>query len=411
VETFLLVFCALAAIAMLAAWRGCARAAREAGREQARELAELKSRQQAAIDEQARHVQAIFERMIEGMLVIDVQRRITLANRAAAEFFGFALPVAGRPLSEVVRHQEVMALVARLESEAAIPGYEIRLEGAPPRFLQVNAVAIRDSAGAPSGALLVFHDLTRVRELEGVRQDFVANVSHELRTPLSLIKGATETLLDGAKSDPVALDRLLMIVDRHADRLTLLIDDLLLLAKLESGRVMLNPRPMPLRAAVQEAIDDLASRALTREIRLENAVPAGLLAQADAERLRQVLSNLIDNGIKYGRSAGRVIVSGRRLGAEGVELCVQDDGPGLAPEAQARVFERFYRVDKARSREQGGTGLGLAIVKHAVQAHGGEVRVASAATGPGTAFYFTLPAAPGGAEEKAERTGIPPLKA
>ena len=387
-----MVLCAGVAVAALLAWRGAERKARAAVREHAREQAEAAARQKAELAEQAARLQAIFDRMIEGMLVLDGQGRITLANRAAGEFFHFALPATGRTLIEVARHHEIAALRTRLESEPAILGYELRLEGLPPRILRVNAVALRDPAGAPAGALLVFHDLTRLRELEGVRQDFVANVSHELRTPLSLIKGATETLIDGAKNDPVALDRLLTIVDRHADRLTLLIDDLLLLSKLDSGRVVLNPEPTPLRTAVQEVMDDLAPRALSRGMRLENAVPEGLVAQADRDRLRQVVSNLIDNGIKYGRAAGTVVVTGRRLETGRLEVGVQDDGPGIPPEAQARVFERFYRVDKARSREQGGTGLGLAIVKHVVQAHGGEVWVASPAVGTGTAFYFTLPA-------------------
>jgi len=223
-----------------------------------------------------------------------------------------------------------------------------------------------------------------------VRQEFVANVSHELRTPLSLIKGATETLIDGAKTDPIALERLLTIIDRHANRLTLLIDDLLLLAKLDSGRVALNLQPSPLRVATQEVIDDLMPRAEPRGMQLKNQIAAGLLAQADPDRLRQVLSNLIDNAIKYGRQGGSVTITGKALSEHLVEVCIQDDGPGIPADARARVFERFYRVDKARSREQGGTGLGLAIVKHVVQAHGGDVRVESE-PGHGAAFYFTLP--------------------
>jgi two-component system phosphate regulon sensor histidine kinase PhoR len=284
----------------------------------------------------------------------------------------------------------VVTLADRLAKENAVIGYELRIEGTPSRFIQVNAVALKDSAGAAGGAVLVFHDLTRIRELEGVRQEFVANVSHELRTPLSLIKGATETLLDGAKTDPVALEKLLTIIDRHADRLTLLIDDLLLLARLDSDRMKLNLQSLPLRPLVQEVISDLAPKAQGRQVTFENAVPSGFGATVDPDRLRQVLSNLIDNAVKYGRPAGKVRVSGREMNEKMVELCVEDDGPGIPSDARARVFERFFRVDKARSREQGGTGLGLAIVKHVVQAHGGEVRVESE-LGHGTAFYFTLP--------------------
>jgi two-component system phosphate regulon sensor histidine kinase PhoR len=178
-------------------------------------------------------------------------------------------------------------------------------------------------------------------------------------------------------------------VDRHANRLTLLIDDLLLLARLDSDRVTLKLQPVALRSAVQEVVTDLSSRAPDRQTTFENAVPAGLMANADPDRIRQVLSNLIDNAVKYGRPGGVVKVSGKVMDDTFVELCVQDDGPGIPAEARTRVFERFFRADKARSREQGGTGLGLAIVKHVVQAHGGDVRVESE-LGHGAAFCFTL---------------------
>ena len=387
-------FAAIVLLLLLAAaaffWWRAVRRLRGLAQQHADEVARLSATHAAAQQAHAARLQTVLDSMVEGIVVVDAENHLVLTNRAAARAFGFAEPATGRALIEAVRHHEVAALAARLVQEPAVLGYELRIEGTPARFLQINGVALRDAAGTPNGAVLVFHDITRVRELEGVRQEFVANVSHELRTPLSLIKGATETLLDGAKSDPVALERLLSIVDRHADRLTLLIDDLLLLAKLDSGRVVLNVQPTPLRLAVQEVVEDLAPRALAREMRLLNTLPSGLLAQADQDRLRQVLANLIDNAIKYGRAAGAVTISGRILNEKWMEVCVRDDGPGIPAEARARVFERFYRADKARSREQGGTGLGLAIVKHVVQAHGGDVRVESE-LGQGAAFYFTLP--------------------
>ncbi|HVU24854.1 MAG TPA: ATP-binding protein [Opitutus sp.] len=379
----------LLAVAVVAWWRERAQGIASAARQVA-ELDKLRRAHAAELEERERHFQGVLDSMIEAVVVLDLQQRVTLTNRAAAELFGFAPPATGRALLETVRHHEIAEVAARLATEPAVLGHELRLEGPSPRFLQVNAAALRDPAGAAAGAILVFHDLTRVRELEGVRQEFVANVSHELRTPLSLIKGATETLVDGAKSDPVALDRLLKIIDRHADRLTLLIDDLLLLAKLDSGRVALNLQPSPLRSAVQEVMDDLAPRAQARGMELANTLPSGLIAHADPDRLRQVLSNLVDNAIKYGREHGTVTVSARVANERQIEVGVRDDGPGIPADARERLFERFYRVDKARSREQGGTGLGLAIVKHVVQAHGGEVRVESA-PGGGAAFYFTLP--------------------
>jgi two-component system phosphate regulon sensor histidine kinase PhoR len=354
------------------------------------ELDELRVEHAKAMRDHGQRLQALLDSMIEGIVVMDEQHRVVLTNRGAAEMFRFNQPVRGRALIETVRHHEVASLVDRLVKETAVLGYELRIEGPPTQFVQVNAVRLRDLDGAPAGALLVFHDLTRVRELERVRQEFVANVSHELRTPLSLIKGATETLLDGARTDGVALDRLLTIIDRHADRLTLLIDDLLLLASLDSGRVKMNLQPTALRMAVEEVVNDLGPLARTRDVALENAVPSGLIAQADPERLRQVFSNLIENAVKYGRMAGTVKVTGKVLNDLFLEICVEDNGPGISSDARVRVFERFFRADKARSREQGGTGLGLSIVKHVVQAHGGDVRVESE-LGRGAAFYVTLP--------------------
>lgn len=359
------------------------------------ELTALKAAHAAAQEDQHQRLEALLDSMVEGLVVLDPVGRITLSNRAAENLFGFSRLMIGGTLLEAVRNHEVAALATRLNTEPVILDHELRLEGATHRILQINGAALTDTSGGRAGAVLVFHDLTRVRELEGARQDFVANVSHELRTPLSLIKSAAETLIDGAKADPVALERLLAIIDRHADRLTLLIDDLLLLAKLDSGRIALNLQPIAARTAVQQTLEDLAPKASHRAMRLENLLPEGLLVLADPDRLHQVLSNLVDNGIKYGRACGVVSVSGRALDNGRVELCVRDDGPGIPAESRNRVFERFYRVDKARSREQGGTGLGLAIVKHVVLAHGGEVRVESE-VGQGSAFYFTMPAAPQG---------------
>jgi two-component system, OmpR family, phosphate regulon sensor histidine kinase PhoR len=292
---------------------------------------------------------------------------------------------------EATRHHEVAAVVNRLDGELEVLGHELRIDSIDsPRFLQVNALALRDAAGSPDGAIVVFHDLTRLRQLEGVRQEFVANVSHELRTPLSLIKSAVETLIEGGKEDPAALNRFLQIIDKHANRLALLIDDLLLLSTLDSGGLRMNRQPLSFRTVVQEAMDDLRARAQARDVTLVNSVPGALVAVVDSERIRQVVSNLLDNAIKYGRPGGKATIEGRTLPNGRVEVTISDDGPGIPKESQERIFERFYRVDKARSREQGGTGLGLAIVKHVVQAHGGDVRLESE-PGSGSAFIFTLP--------------------
>ncbi len=383
-------FLLLAAIFAVAWWL-------ERGRNQRLEterlgqLAEQRLQRENELREQAQRTAALFERMIEGLIVVDAGGRIRLANRAAGELFNFTPPAIGRTILETTRHHEVAALVTRLENEPEILGHELRLETLEsPKFLQVNALALRDGDGARDGAILVIHDLTRLRQLEAVRQEFVANVSHELRTPLSLIKSAAETLIDGGKDEPDSLIRFLQIIDKHANRLTLLIDDLLMLSTLDSGNIRLALQSVSLGVAVQEVADDLRGRARLRRVMIKNKVESALIVQADPDRLRQVISNLIDNAIKYGRMEGEVVINARALDSRRIEISVQDDGPGIPAEACARIFERFFRGDKARSREQGGTGLGLAIVKHVVQAHGGEVRVESA-PGAGARFSFTLP--------------------
>jgi two-component system phosphate regulon sensor histidine kinase PhoR len=392
-EVALILMAGLALAFGSAWWLERGRRARDLERH-TREVGDQRGRREAELREQATRTAALFDRMVEGVMVVDASGRIRLANRAAEVLFGTDGHAQGKTVLEATRHHEVAAVVARLNRETEVLGHELRIELLPaPRFLQVNALALRDAAGGNDGAILVFHDLTRLRQLEGVRQEFVANVSHELRTPLSLIKSATETLLDGGKDDAAALSRFLGIIDKHANRLALLIDDLLLLSTLDSGSLRLNRQPLSLRATVQDAVDDMQVRAMARDVHLKNDVPASLVALADNDRLRQVVSNLLDNAIKYGRAGGSAEVAGSQLPDGRIEIVIRDDGPGIPAASQDRIFERFYRVDKARSREQGGTGLGLAIVKHVMQAHGGEVRLRSE-PGAGSSFILTLPGLP-----------------
>jgi two-component system phosphate regulon sensor histidine kinase PhoR len=297
--------------------------------------------------------------------------------------------VRGQTILETFRLPELAELVQRLPGEHTKLAHTLELPGMEERWVDVNAAAVVDRDGAHHGAILVFHDLTRVKQLERTRQEFVANVSHELRTPLSLIKGFVETLLEGAQQDPERRTHFLQTIEKHTDRLTFLIEDLLTISLLEGGQVIMNLHAVDLREETQRLIEDLRSRAAARKVTLENTVPAGLSARADADRLQQVLTNLVENAIKYGRPNGRVRIGGQAVPQGLVEMWVEDDGPGIPAEARERVFERFYRVDRARSRESGGTGLGLAIVKHIVQAHGGEVWLKSE-VGQGTAFHFTL---------------------
>jgi two-component system phosphate regulon sensor histidine kinase PhoR len=346
--------------------------------------------QQTTIDAKAQQ-QVLFNSMLEGLLLLDRNRKIYLANRAFKNLFGLKIELRGKTVMEALRVLELAELVERAETEKQVLDYELKLPDLSERWLQVNAAVISNSTGEREGTILVFHDLTRLKKLERTRQEFVANVSPELRTPLSLIKGYVETLLDGARNDPATAERFLKIIERNTQRLDLLIQDLLTISALESERIKLNLNPVELRPLVEKIFADLKPPAENKNVELFDALP-GLTATADSSRLEQVLANLVDNAIKYGRLQGRVTVGGKKLADGKLEIFVRDDGPGIPAESLDRVFERFYRVDKARSRDQGGTGLGLSIVKHIVQAHGGEVWVKSE-LGKGATFFFTLPAA------------------
>lgn len=381
--------CALALIALIVLhlwWRRQFLAAQEVSQQ---ELSKLAAQQNQLATQALAEKEALFNSMVEGVLVLDRNGRVRLANRALGTLFSLPPDIVGKTLLEALRVHDLAAVVGRLATVKQVPAVEITLPGIDQRIFEVSAAAVLNDRGEQEGAILVFHDLTRIKKLENTRQEFVANVSHELRTPLSLIKGYVETLIDGAVEKPDVAQRFLRTIERNADRLTLLIEDLLTISRLESGKTVLNFTRLDLRAAVDRTIEDLAPRARQKAVRLLNVVPVGLSARADANRIQQVLSNLLDNAIKYGRVEGTVEISARLAEDGRVEVAVRDDGPGIPPEALGRIFERFFRVDKARSREQGGTGLGLSIVKHIVQSHGGKAWAASK-PGQGSIFFFTL---------------------
>ena len=359
--------------------------------QQERRAAEIEASQrqqrQTSLDAKAQQ-QILFNSMLEGLLLLDRSHKIYLANRAFKNLFGLKTELRGKTIVEALRLHELDELIRRVEAEQQVLDYEIKLPDLNERWLQVNAAVITNSAGERDGTILVFRDLTRLKQLERTREEFVANVSHELRTPLSLIKGYVETLLDGARDNPEVAERFLKIIERNANRLDLLIQDLLTISALESEKIKLNLQPVELRALSGKVLTDLNAKAENKNVVLVNELPE-LTANGDVNRLDQVLANLVDNAIKYGRAQGSVVVGGKKLDDGRLEIFVRDDGPGIPAEAIERVFERFFRVDKARSRDQGGTGLGLSIVKHIVQAHGGEVRVASE-LGKGATFFFTL---------------------
>jgi two-component system phosphate regulon sensor histidine kinase PhoR len=395
---------ALAALAALHLWW---RAKWRRGQQAARgEIEKLNEAQQRAATQLQTQQEALFNSMVEGLVVLDERGRILLANRAFSDLFGVTQEVRSRTLLEALRLHELTELVDSLGTRKQVLGWELRLAGPTERWLQVNGAAIFDDERRRHGTILVFHDLTRLKQLEDTRKDFVANVSHELRTPLSLIQGYIETLLDGAKDNPEVAVKFLRTIERNTERLRLLIEDLLVISELESGRLQLDLQPVPLRSVVQKVLDDFKSRPQASSVRLSSDVP-DLNVRADPRRLEQVLANLVDNAIKYGRPDGPVTVGARAADGGQIEVFVQDDGPGLPPESLDRLFERFYRVDKARSREQGGTGLGLSIVKHIVQSHGGRVW-AKSRLGHGATFFFTLPTDSGGIQPAGQAIAAAP---
>lgn len=336
------------------------------------------------------HQQGVFNSMVEGLLLLDTQARVHTTNKTLERLFSINRDIRGLTLMEAFRNHDLLEVVERVQREGQVRGFELTLPGIQQtRYLEVNASAIRDPENERDEIIIVFHDFTRIKELESLRRDFVANVSHELRTPLTLIKGFVETLIDGAKDDPNVAGKFLQTIHKHTNRLAFLIEDLLTISHLESGRLVMQRQELRLHSLVERVLDELQSPAGQRKVTLENLVPEELEITADADRMQQVLYNLVDNAIKYGREGGLVQV-GAGIEEQTTEVFVRDNGAGIPREAQDRVFERFFRVDRARSRDQGGTGLGLSIVKHIVQAHGGEVWVKSE-TGSGSTFFFTLP--------------------
>jgi two-component system, OmpR family, phosphate regulon sensor histidine kinase PhoR len=375
-------------------WRVQYRRAETAAARQIEDLRQLRAQGEA---EARTHREALFNSMVEAVLLLDPDGRIQLANRTFSRLFNTTGSPQGKTIMEAARLHELADLVQSLDSQSPVLGHELKISGPDEKLLQVNAAAVVNGGGKRLGSIVIFHDLTRLKKLERTREEFVANVSHELRTPLSLIKGYTETLLDGAINDPGVARKFLETVDRNTDRLKRLIEDLLTVSELESGRVRLNLQAVSLQAALEKLLVDFKQRAEARGTRL-TCEAVDCVVHADPERLEQVLCNLIDNAIKYGRAGGTVVVGAREREDGTVEIFVHDDGPGIPAESLERIFERFYRVDKARSREQGGTGLGLAIVKHIVQSHGGKVW-ATSTPDLGTSFHCTLPRATGGLQQ------------
>jgi two-component system phosphate regulon sensor histidine kinase PhoR len=353
----------------------------------------------AALSVERERLEAILRGMVEGVLVTDLSGTVELMNARARTLLGLPVDSRGRghALIELVRDPGLADVIRELGAGAAVASHDVTLNGSGP-MLQVNAARLRGADDQPFGFVLVLHDVTELRRLEVIRRDFVANVSHELRTPLTAIKGYAETLLGSAGDDRETARRFLTVIDRHSERLGRLINDLLTLSDLELGRASLRLGTVAVGSVIDDVLQILSEAAQRKGVRVAAEVATDTPpAHADGDRLRQVLINLVDNGIKYTPSGGRVVVRARRGSgpqASMVEIAVEDSGAGVPAQDLPRLTERFFRVDKARSRELGGTGLGLAIVKHIVQGHGGSLHIASA-VGQGTTVtaYFPIAAA------------------
>ncbi len=338
---------------------------------------------------------AILDGMIEGVIAVDGRDVILLMNERARSMFGLdATRGERKPFLEVIRNAELHEVFreSRAAGEGSVSHRELRLASPVERRVQVNAVPLRLAADEV-GVVMVLHDVTELRRLEQVRTEFVANVSHELRTPLTAIQGYLETLLSGALEERENARRFLDIVFRHTERLGRLLNDLTDLSNIEMGRVSLKLAPTRLDEVVDAVLAIMGPKAASGRVTLQSRLSSDLPSVlADRDRLVQIVINLVDNAVKYTSEGGRVTVQAQQPADSQIEVDVIDTGVGIPSADLPRITERFYRVDKARSRELGGTGLGLAIVKHLVFAHGGQLRIESE-PGRGTTVRVTLPVA------------------
>ncbi len=344
------------------------------------------------ITEQRNELETILSAMREGMLACDSDERIITINEAASSLLGIDLAAAkGHTVQEAVRNADLQRFISRISLEQGEREAEIILHGPEKKFLQLSGTVLCDSEGKKIGTLVVLSDITRLRHLENIRREFVANVSHELKTPITSIKGYVETLQEGAVDDKGNARKFLEIIFKQADLLNALVDDLLSLSQIEqeAEREEVDLAEEPVRRIIEAAIAAYEVKASERRIQVTLHCQEGIVVKANAQLLEQAIGNLLDNAIKYSEPGGSVEIEVTKNEGE-VTIKVSDHGSGIAPEYLPRLFERFYRVDKGRSRELGGTGLGLAIVKHIIQAHGGDVTVEST-PGKGSTFTIHLP--------------------
>lgn len=341
------------------------------------------------IHSQNQKLAATFTSMVEGVIITNKEERIISVNPAVENMFEISNKnIAGMIFLEAIRNKNISELIKNVLKTGRPVTEEITLILPVRKVFQVNAAPIFEN-NVVDGCLVVIHDITEIRKLETMRKDFVANVSHELKTPLTSIKGFIETLLEGAVDDKENNRNFLKIIKGHSERLEKLVDDLLSLSFLESKDAVLEKEDYNMRRQVEELIPVFDAQSKKQKIGVRNELPQNLLARADKDKMDQVFTNLIDNAIKFNKENGYVRIYNEDMGDK-IKIIVEDSGSGVPEKDIPRIFERFYRVDKARSREMNGTGLGLSIVKHIIELHSGTVGVEST-EGLGSKFWFTLP--------------------
>lgn len=341
------------------------------------------------IKAQNQKLAAIFNNMIEGVIVVDKNGRIISINPTIEKIFGVSKKDAeGKMFLEAIRNNDIPEVINAVLRKGQSSSAELALMYPVNKIFEINASPIFDDSNV-AGCLVVIHDITEIRRLETVRSDFIANVSHELKTPLTSIKGFIETLLEGALDDKENNRSFLTIIQEHAQRLNNLVNDLLSLSHLESNEIVLEKEGINIKQQVEGVIMGFKSQLKKKNIEVKDELPVGLSIKADKNRIEQVFTNLIDNAIKFNKEKGTIKIYSQDANGK-IKIIVEDSGVGIPKKDIARIFERFYRVDKARSRELGGTGLGLSIVKHIVELHNGSVG-AESTEGFGSKFWIVLP--------------------
>jgi two-component system, OmpR family, phosphate regulon sensor histidine kinase PhoR len=367
-----------------------------------RTVSEMLQRLDRQISDEGFSLRAILSSMVEGVLIVDPSQRIRLANDALGRMFRFSASPINRTAIEVFRSPDLQSAIAHTLEHSGSRRIELTLDtpseqrGYRKRHFEVYASALApQKPGSALGAVVVFHDITAVKELEAVRREFVSNVSHEFRTPLSIINGYIETLLDGALEDREMAARSLRVMAKNGERLSLLIEDLLTITRLEHRTEQLDLRRMNLRETLAKTLERLdpaiGGSGATVEVDWEEGAE---IIEGDSRRIEQIFANLLENALSHGLAQNPLIRIEARLSGDTVRLVFSDNGPGIPPDDRIHIFERFYRVAKDRSRAAGGTGLGLSIVKHIAQAHGGSVFL-DPASESGATFVVVLPVSHG----------------